>query len=191
MSRLAWCWGLRKRLRRPSSFSRPTMHRSSPAKSFRWTAENRLSEHSPLPHRRRADQGRRWAENREPKGETAAAVANVCGMAEREGFEPPIRLPVRRISSAVLSTTQPPLRGLRQAQSPLASDYLTKAPRANKAARFIVAQVSRKRWRRSWNMRACCAGSQQPFLDSVRSQPHKLANGGAFGPLRAFRRAKP
>ncbi len=34
---------------------------------------------------------------------------NLC-MAEREGFEPPIRLPVRRISSAVLSTTQPPLR---------------------------------------------------------------------------------
>jgi hypothetical protein len=31
-------------------------------------------------------------------------------MAEREGFEPPIRLPVRRISSAVLSTTQPPLQ---------------------------------------------------------------------------------
>ena len=33
-------------------------------------------------------------------------------MAEREGFEPPIQLPVRRISSAVLSTTQPPLRGV-------------------------------------------------------------------------------
>ena len=31
-------------------------------------------------------------------------------MAEREGFEPPIRLPVCRISSAVLSTAQPPLR---------------------------------------------------------------------------------
>src|SRR5262249_27955619 len=31
-------------------------------------------------------------------------------LAEREGFEPPIRLPVCRISSAVLSTTQPPLR---------------------------------------------------------------------------------
>jgi hypothetical protein len=29
---------------------------------------------------------------------------------EREGFEPPIRLPVCRISSAVLSTTQPPLQ---------------------------------------------------------------------------------
>jgi K+-sensing histidine kinase KdpD len=32
-------------------------------------------------------------------------------VAEREGFEPPIRLPVCRISSAVLSTTQPPLHG--------------------------------------------------------------------------------
>ena len=31
-------------------------------------------------------------------------------MAEREGFEPPIRLPVCRISSAVHSTTLPPLR---------------------------------------------------------------------------------
>src|SRR5262245_45662203 len=31
-------------------------------------------------------------------------------LAEREGFEPPIRLPVCRISSAVLSTTQPPLQ---------------------------------------------------------------------------------
>ena len=33
-----------------------------------------------------------------------------CGMAEREGFEPPIELPLYRISSAALSTTQPPLR---------------------------------------------------------------------------------
>ena len=31
-------------------------------------------------------------------------------MAEREGFEPPIGLHLCRISSAVLSTTQPPLR---------------------------------------------------------------------------------
>src|SRR5262249_55387550 len=31
-------------------------------------------------------------------------------MAERVGFEPTIRLPVCRISSAVLSTAQPPLR---------------------------------------------------------------------------------
>src|SRR5258708_32220539 len=31
-------------------------------------------------------------------------------LAEREGFEPPVRLPVRRISSAVHSTTLPPLQ---------------------------------------------------------------------------------
>src|SRR5262249_38543165 len=41
---------------------------------------------------------------------------NQWHLAEREGFEPPIRLPVCRISSAVLSTTQPPLRG-RKAQT--------------------------------------------------------------------------
>ena len=36
--------------------------------------------------------------------------ARGVGMAEREGFEPPIRLPVCRISSAVHSTTLPPLQ---------------------------------------------------------------------------------
>ena len=38
------------------------------------------------------------------------AMAAFLAMAEREGFEPPIRLPVCRISSAVHSTTLPPLR---------------------------------------------------------------------------------
>ena len=38
------------------------------------------------------------------------------GVAEREGFEPPIRLPVCRISSAVHSTTLPPLREAQSAQ---------------------------------------------------------------------------
>ena len=33
-----------------------------------------------------------------------------AALAEREGFEPPIPLRVCRISSAVLSTTQPPLQ---------------------------------------------------------------------------------
>src|SRR5258707_4704128 len=33
-------------------------------------------------------------------------------LAEREGFEPPIRLPVCRISSAVHSTTLPPLHSI-------------------------------------------------------------------------------
>src|SRR6516165_7633523 len=36
--------------------------------------------------------------------------SNSLLLAEREGFEPPIPLRVCRISSAVLSTTQPPLR---------------------------------------------------------------------------------
>src|SRR6516165_11772316 len=40
-------------------------------------------------------------------------------LAKREGFEPPIRLPVCRISSAVLSTTQPPLRGRRRRKHPV------------------------------------------------------------------------
>ena len=31
-------------------------------------------------------------------------------MAEREGFEPSVRLPVRSLSKGVLSTTQPPFR---------------------------------------------------------------------------------
>lgn len=37
-------------------------------------------------------------------------LPNRMFLAEREGFEPPIRLPVCRISSAVHSTTLPPLR---------------------------------------------------------------------------------
>src|ERR1700757_3520862 len=39
------------------------------------------------------------------------------GVAEREGFEPPIPLRVCRISSAVLSTTQPPLRSPKRAKN--------------------------------------------------------------------------
>lgn len=39
-----------------------------------------------------------------------AACNPKSNLAEREGFEPSIQLPVCRISSAVLSTTQPPLR---------------------------------------------------------------------------------
>jgi hypothetical protein len=38
------------------------------------------------------------------------SIRNQHELAEREGFEPPIPLRVCRISSAVLSTTQPPLQ---------------------------------------------------------------------------------
>src|SRR6202030_819203 len=41
-----------------------------------------------------------------------SAASNRLELAEREGFEPPIRLPVCRISSAVHSTALPPLRKL-------------------------------------------------------------------------------
>src|SRR5262245_57590735 len=50
----------------------------------------------------------RWEVKAYCGGRRCAAVTRV--LAEREGFEPPIRLPVCRISSAVLSTTQPPLQ---------------------------------------------------------------------------------
>jgi hypothetical protein len=56
-------------------------------------------------------------------------------LAEREGFEPPIRLPVCRISSAVHSTTLPPLRG--RDQSPVVvRGVLTKAVRRNKGGQL-------------------------------------------------------
>jgi hypothetical protein len=42
--------------------------------------------------------------------EARRATARSQMMAERVGFEPTVELPPRRISSAVLSTTQPPLR---------------------------------------------------------------------------------
>ena len=38
------------------------------------------------------------------------STAYISKLAERVGFEPTMELPPRRISSAVLSTTQPPLR---------------------------------------------------------------------------------
>ena len=52
------------------------------------------------------------------------------GVAEREGFEPPIRLPVCRISSAVHSTTLPPLREAKNAQ--VVPPYLAAAGHGNK-----------------------------------------------------------
>jgi hypothetical protein len=51
-------------------------------------------------------------------------------VAEREGFEPSIRLPVCRISSAVLSTAQPPLRRLGKAHGLAA--YLAAATQRDK-----------------------------------------------------------
>ena len=41
---------------------------------------------------------------------TCNPLAVIAIVAEREGFEPSVRLPVRSLSKGVLSTTQPPFR---------------------------------------------------------------------------------
>ena len=48
-----------------------------------------------------------------------ACCSEILELAEREGFEPPIRLPVFRISSAARSTTLPPLRGRKGRKRPI------------------------------------------------------------------------
>ena len=62
------------------------------------------------------------------------------GLAEREGFEPPIRLPVCRISSAVHSTALPPLRSPQRGNNaPIGRRYLTKQAKTDKGcAAYIV-----------------------------------------------------
>ena len=64
-------------------------------------------------------------------------------LAEREGFEPPVRLHVLRISSAARSTTLPPLRG-RQRRVSLAArsaGRLARRARAGKAVRPVGRQA--------------------------------------------------
>src|SRR5882672_6227516 len=48
-----------------------------------------------------------------------ACPADACRLAEREGFEPPIGLHLCRISSAVHSTTLPPLQGAKSGSCPV------------------------------------------------------------------------
>ncbi len=50
-------------------------------------------------------------------------------MAEREGFEPPVELPPRLISSQVHSATLPPLRGAERASARTASVTKCASPR--------------------------------------------------------------
>ena len=65
-------------------------------------------------------------------------------VAEREGFEPSIPLRVCRISSAVLSTTQPPLRSPKPAFRRPDTDgrYLTKRTKTDKGGTAYIAGVS-------------------------------------------------
>src|ERR1700722_7906405 len=66
-------------------------------------------------------------------GSTAIITSKTSRMAEREGFEPPIRLPVCRISSAVHSTTLPPLRTAQTGLSGVAQ-YLAAESARDKSA---------------------------------------------------------
>ena len=67
-------------------------------------------------------------------------------LAEREGFEPPIRLPVCRISSAVLSTAQPPLRSPIGPQKALIGRrYLPNRRETNKGRRAYISRALRIR----------------------------------------------
>src|SRR6202162_1227222 len=45
------------------------------------------------------------------KGDAKTLKSTVCAVAERVGFEPTVRFPVRSLSRRVLSTAQSPLRG--------------------------------------------------------------------------------
>src|ERR1051326_5146757 len=69
----------------------------------------------------------------------------VGGVAEREGFEPPIRLPVCRISSAVHSTTLPPLRNENLWGRVVAGPYLAATPPLNKAGLIRICRAARRR----------------------------------------------
>src|SRR6478672_4199038 len=68
-------------------------------------------------------------------------------LAEREGFEPPIPLRVCRISSAVLSTTQPPLRSPKRALKRPRMDgrYVTKRAKTDKGRAAYIASSSKNR----------------------------------------------
>src|SRR6185295_8043126 len=87
-----------------------------------------------------------------------------------------IRLPVRRISSAVLSTTQPPLRGREGARSTLT------------VARYVSNGMSRdKGWRppgRALDRR--CGRSRPPEPDVVADGNFGDAGTGASAPAAHF-----
>src|SRR5215470_12080966 len=91
----------------------------------------------------------RWIEgSRSPNPDFLVSLRYLF-LAEREGFEPPIPLRVCRISSAVLSTTQPPLRSLsatspeskRAIKSPNRGRFLTKRAKTDKGCEAYIEPV--------------------------------------------------
>src|SRR5882672_1310612 len=88
-------------------------------------------------------------------------------VAEREGFEPPIRLPVCRISSAVHSTTLPPLhRGQDGEQSPRRGRSLSEG-----------------RWlKQGFAARGCPAGSARTRVASEIGAESRFPSAGPQAP---------
>src|SRR5476651_1067131 len=70
------------------------------------------------------------------------SAVEIEGLAEREGFEPPIRLPVCRISSAVHSTALPPLRSPKgAAKAPDERRYLTSQAKTDKRHTVVARRI--------------------------------------------------
>ena len=67
-----------------------------------------------------------------------------CILAERVGFEPTVPFQVRRISSAVLSTTQPPLQGVERVRRGTRCERKAR----NLAMRTPSRKIGRERLRR-------------------------------------------
>ena len=68
------------------------------------------------------------------------------GLAERVGFEPTVRLPVRLISSQVHSTTLPPLRGLYERDAEGTTQTSSQAVKPISLARSTPAIASLPFW---------------------------------------------
>src|SRR5262245_60261430 len=72
-----------------------------------------------------------------------------CELAEREGFEPSVRLPVQRFSRPSRSTTPAPLRGPILAPMVVGSGtFIVPVPLRQLAARIFAAQ----RWRLTYSL---------------------------------------
>src|ERR1043166_7737145 len=117
-------------------------------------------------------------------------------LADREGFEPPVRLPVRRISSAVLSTAQPPVRrGDRDIGGPQAGRKPTRLTPGRKPRRLTPGRPAAPRRRvPAGPGAAAAAGPRTPRASAHRSRRADCPSAGGrptgapAPPLRQYRR---
>ena len=139
----------------------------------------------------KSERGARSATARPAKRPPIGAMSEanwraIAKMAEREGFEPPIPLRVCRISSAVLSTTQPPLReapvGRRSARPLVAARVLSEDVCGHK----IIADERRNSMRNRRLFRPARArpviGQAARAFDPTRSRPRPAIGAMALPP---------